>query len=192
MKGRRAHENACCLAIMSVVLPVFIAQVGLASSSMLPPLVGWQLYVYGSATSGVAAVILGARALFTFTDGCRSQAIISTATGLCVIGLLILATHVTTDHKLPVLNDVSTDLHDVPKFHILDANDTSYPAEYAPLVREYYEDIAKPRHTLLPIGAAFMRALHVAEEMGWKVVTPIEHEVLALSPCSVYLYRALT
>ena len=178
--GRRrpAHETACCLAILSVVLPVLVAQIGLASGPLLPPLVGWKIYVYGSATSGVAAVLLGARALVTLTDVSHFRAAGGTATGLCVLGLLFLATRMTSDHKLPVLNDVSTDLYDVPKFTILAVNHTTgYPVEFIPLVREYYEDIATPRRTSLPIGAAFIRAMHIAEEMGWKIVTPIEMEV---------------
>ena len=62
-RKRRAHETAGCLALASVILPVLVAQVGLASSDLLPPHVGWNIYVYGSLVSGVVATLLGGRAL---------------------------------------------------------------------------------------------------------------------------------
>jgi len=121
--------------------------------------------------------VLGARALFSFSDGGQFRAALGMATGLCVLGLVTLSTRMMADHKLPVLNDVATDLEDVPPFKILAVNHTAgYPAEFIPLVQEYYEDIATPRTTSLPIGAAFIRALHIAQEQGWKVVTPIDME----------------
>ena len=73
-------------------------------------------------------------------------------------------------------SQVSTDLDDPPSFLLLNDDALNLTSvllpRTKPYVREYYEG-AKPIKTTLPIGAAFIRALTIAEERGLKIVTPV-------------------
>ena len=177
-RKRSGFEKATALAIASVALPIFVAQLGLLAGPLLQPVVGWKIYVYGSATSGAAAAILGAYALRFSDVSLKTRATVATVTGVVVLLLVYASTRVSVEHKgLPKLNDFSTDVDDAPRFVLLaDANHTGgYPAKWVPRMREYFEDVLVPKTTSLPIGAAFIRALHLAEEFHWTVVTPIEY-----------------
>jgi len=177
-RKRSGFEKATAFAIASVALPIFVAQVGLLGAPLLPPVVGWKIYVYGSATSGAAAAILGAYALRFGDASLKTRASVATVAGVIVLGLLYASTRVAAGSKgLPRVNDFTTDVEDPPRFVLLaDANHTGgYPPKYVPLMREYFEDVLTPKTTSLPIGAAFIRSLNLAEEFRWKVVTPIEY-----------------
>ena len=76
------------------------------------------------------------------------------------------------------MHDLTTDVDDSPSFALLgDGNATmQFPSKLVPLMREFYPDLLQPKTTTLPIGAAFIRALHVADSLGWKVATDIPYE----------------
>ena len=176
LKQRRApFERAAMLALASVCVPVMVAQVGLVAGPLLPPALGWKLYVYGSFASGAIATVLGGLALARQNVGSPARAIICMAAGLVVLGLWYLAVHGThhDDPGLPPCNDVATDVDDPPLFNALaDAtHGVGYPRRLVPLMRAHYDELLAPKLTTLPIGAAFIRALSIAQDAHWRLVT---------------------
>ena len=182
-RRRSNFERATALAIGSVALPIVIAQVGLMAGPLLPPVVGWKIYVYGSSFSGCAAAILGARALRYGDASLKTRATVALVSGAIVLSLVYASTRlgVSARHqsggRLPMINDFTTDVDDPPHFSLLaDANHTAgYPPKYVPLLREYFDDVLSPKTTSLPIGAAFIRSLTLAKEFHWTVVTPVRY-----------------
>jgi hypothetical protein len=181
---RATFEKAALLAIAFVALPVAIAQIGLLGAPLLPPLVGWKVFVYGSAFSGGAAAFLGALTLLRSetrpgtTMRVKNRALFATTVGVVVLGLVWASTRVAEEHAgRPALNDLTTDSHEPPVFELLaDANHPGgYPAHNLQLLREFYDEL-RPKSTFLPIGAALIRSLKIAEEKGWKVVTHIDRD----------------
>jgi len=178
-RKRRSFEKAVFIALASVCVPILLAQIGLLAGPLLPPVVGWRIYVYGSFIGGTSATVLSGYALYnTYATGeneGRVRAGVSGGIGVIVLGLLLLATSVhAPDRKAPVMNDMTTNFDDPPLFHLLaDANHTAgYPEKFLARAREYYTAV-EPKKSFLPIGASFIRAITLAEEQGYKIVTPI-------------------
>ena len=75
----------------------------------------------------------------------------------------------------PPINDVSTDLEDPPAFAPASVvpeyagRDMAYPAEFVPIVRAGYPDLA-PLVTDAPVEATWARALEAAGELGFEIV----------------------
>ena len=177
---RRKHANferAAFFAIVSIGVPIMIAQIGLLSGPLLPPHVGWKIYVYGSCTSGAAAAILGGLALARGERSTQTRAVISFVIGVVVLGLVYTSTRVApAAHGLPRCNDVTTDGDAPPLFaQLADAHHPArYPPAFIPVMREH-SDLIAPKFTSLPIGAAFIRSLHLAKESHWHVVTNLTY-----------------
>jgi len=149
---------------------------------VLSPVVGWKIYVYGSFLSGAAAVVLGAYALSrNGEDTQRKRATFATVAGVVVLLLLYASTRVASRaisrREVVRIDDVSSDVDDPPAFLLLaDANHTGgYPRKNVAMMREFHEELLKPKTTSLPIGAAFIRALHIAETLKWRIMTPIAY-----------------
>lgn len=196
-RKRPSFEKAALLALASVMLPVLVAQAGLLlAGPVLAPALGWQIYVYGSLVAGTAAVVLGAQALTQLADpSLRTRATVATVAGAIVLVLLYASTRVavgaSTRRGLPNMHDFTTDVDDAPPFALLgDANATQcYPNRLVPLMREFYPDLLRPKTTTLPIGAAFIRALHIADSLGWVLATDIPYENGYVAP-SVWMDKA--
>ena len=185
-RKRPRFENCALAALAAITLPVLVAQLGLLlSGPVLPPIVGWRIYVYGSLTAGTAAVFLGAHALMHLAEPSgRQRATVATSAGVLVLVLLYTSTRIAPSvsspsrRGLPRINDVTTSVDDPPIFvQLADANHTGgYPPRNVPLMREYYAELLRRKTSSLPIGAALIRSLQLAEELGWSVVTHIEME----------------
>lgn len=183
-RKRSSFEGAAFCAIGSVAFPILCAQAGLLlSGPVLPPMLGWHIFVYCSFVSGSAAVLLGAHALaHTGEPSQRKRAAFATAAGVFVLGMLYCTTRLAAAaparQGLPTVNDVSTDVDEPPLFvRLADDNHTGgYPARNVPLLREFYADLLAAKTTSLPVGAAYIRGLSLAREAHWRVVTPIAYD----------------
>lgn len=122
-----------------------------------------------AALAGLAALIGGWR---------RGQAVsIPVAAGL-VVGLLAFAVpfqRVWAARGLPAIHDISTDLQDPPAFQAVlplreGVNDVTFRPETADEQRRAYPDI-RPLTLAEPAEAVFARALDVARDMDWEIVT---------------------
>ena len=87
-RKRTYFEKAAGMAILSVALPILVAQIGIAAGPLLPPAVGWKIYVYASLVSGVSATLLGGLALLHGEKSSKTRAIVSTIMGVIVVGLV--------------------------------------------------------------------------------------------------------
>jgi len=179
-RKRAPFEKATAASLAAVIVPIAIAQLSFAAGPLLPPTLAYKIYVYGSVTSGSVALVLAGLTLCRSVasgakDGRKRAAICLLIASAVLTGFWFASGVAAADHTAPALNDVTTDLDDPPLFDLLadDNHTAAFPAAYVPLVREYYADEIKPLTTLLPIGAAFLRGINVAEEQGYTIVTPI-------------------
>lgn len=149
-RKRTRFEKAAAAALCSVALPVMVAQIGLIAGPVLPPTLGFKIYVYGSFISGAIATLLGAGALVQGEASARTRAMLSMTAGMVVLGLWFATTQVTLDgqgHGSPTLTDVTTDVDDPPSFNLLaDANHTAgYPPKLVGIMREFYDHLLEPQ-----------------------------------------------
>lgn len=162
-----------------------IALIGLAGAhfGLLAPLTGFVVCMVGALLGGLLSVILSLVGIATTRGrrdpGDRSKAWTGLAVGLGLI-LAVLAGWAGSgaagvDREAASINDISTDLEDPPAFAPASVvpeyagRDMAYPAEFAPIVRSGYPDLA-PLVTDAPVDATFARALEVAEELGFEIV----------------------
>jgi len=151
------------VAVTAVV--IFVAGPALAHFGIVPPLVGFGLFVLGGAIgllntiAGVVTIVRGARGRGIATI------IISDIPGM----LLIVAT--VHGGGPPPINDISTDLSDPPAFAQDPANsgrDMSYPEGFKEIVRQAYPDL-KPLRVAGSPDEVFARVGKVAADMpAWK------------------------
>ena len=130
------------------------------------------------AYAGLAAAVLGAMATLYFTRaGRRLAAIVAVAATLA--GLIAFALPYSWQRRaqrVPAIHDISTDLENPPAFDAVvplraDAPNTlERPADLADLQRSGYPDLA-PITLSQPPERVFDRALSVAQESGWEIVT---------------------
>lgn len=160
-----------------------LALVGLAFGhfGIVSPMAGFQTFLAGALLGGLFSVVLSLVGLFLSRGGRdvigRNRALIGLAMGLGLL-IIVLAAGL-TGGSAPPINDISTDLEDPPSFAeasvVSDSSgrdagrDMSYPAEFKPIVREGYPDLA-PLHLSTSPAEAFAKAVASAESMGWEIV----------------------
>jgi uncharacterized protein (DUF1499 family) len=100
---------------------------------------------------------------------------LAVALGLLAILVVLFPAFSAGSH--PRINDISTDLEDVPAFTQAGAQldnkgrDMGYPPEFKPIVREGYPGL-KPLRASAPPDAVFEKAVALAKEQpGWKVTS---------------------
>lgn len=147
---------------------------------LLPPLAGFALFATSITVGGLAAVVLGAVALWRSRrdaqPGDRRRAALGTTAGLFLIATGIALVPSLTG--VPRIHDITTSPDRAPEFvelAVAEANrgrDLSYP-DGGPSVtaaqREAYPDLA-PVDLDLTSDAAWRLALKTCEELGWKVI----------------------
>jgi len=126
---------------------------------------------------GLVALLLGAVGLWQTraANGVagRRKAVVGILCGLLPLSIAAAAAGSSSD--VPLINDITTDTQDPPRFRAAatdDANsgrDLSYPGEeFAAQQRSGYPDLAPIRVSDAP-DAAFLRSVEAAEGLGWKV-----------------------
>jgi uncharacterized protein (DUF1499 family) len=135
----------------------------------LPGRYGFFLYVLG-ALVGFVGVVAG---LVAAIRGRVRNGF--TAMGLGLAVMLVVVFPGFASGGRPRINDISTDLEDVPAFTRAGSapenqgRDMGYPAEFKPTVREFYKELA-PLRVSAPPDAVFQQALALAgEQPRWQV-----------------------
>ncbi|MBN1207895.1 MAG: DUF1499 domain-containing protein [Myxococcaceae bacterium] len=141
----------------------------LALSGLLSGLYGFLLYGL-AAVVGLLGVVAG---LIAALRGRVAHGLTAVALGLAVVLVVVFPGFASGGR--PRINDISTDLEDVPAFAQAGAlpenkgRDMAYPEEFKPIVRDFYKKLA-PLRVGAPPEAVFQQALVLArEQSGWQV-----------------------
>jgi uncharacterized protein (DUF1499 family) len=147
-------------------------RVGILSLTNALTLLRWAAY------AGVAAVLLGAIAAgLAYRRHLRVQMVV--AAPALLAGLVAFGVPFELQRRArgaPPIHDISTDLENPPTFEAIlplraDApNDLERTSDVTELQRHGYPDLA-PVTLPIPLDQAFDRALAVAQEAGWQIVT---------------------
>jgi uncharacterized protein (DUF1499 family) len=156
------------LAVLLLVLGPLLAFLG-----VLPGFVGFIAFALGALVGfiGIVAGIIGA------LRGQAKPGLVAVGLGLLAIAVVLFPAMSAGSH--PRINDISTDLEDVPAFTQAGSQpenkgrDLSYPAEFKPIVRESYKDL-KPLRLSAPPDAVFEQAVALAKEQPRWTVTAVD------------------
>jgi uncharacterized protein (DUF1499 family) len=171
----RLAQIACGVGLLGLVLLASAGpsyRVGILSLTNALTLLRWAAY------AGVAAVLLGAIAAgLAYRRHLRVQMVV--AAPALLAGLVAFGVPFELQRRArgaPPIHDISTDLENPPTFDAIlplraDApNDLERTSDVTELQRHGYPDLA-PVTLPIPLDQAFDRALAVAQEAGWQIVT---------------------
>jgi uncharacterized protein (DUF1499 family) len=153
------------------LLAVLLAVLGplLAFTGLLSGLYGFFLYGLGALVGFIGAVA----GIITALRGRPRNGLAAVGLGLAVT--VVVAFPGFASGGRPRINDISTDLDDVPAFTQAGSlpenqkRDMRYPEEFKPVVREFYKSL-KPLSVSAPPDEVFQKALALAREQpGWQV-----------------------
>jgi len=152
------------LAVLLLVLGPLLAMVGL-----VPGLQAMMLFA-SAALVGLAGIVAG---IISAVRGRVAPGMVAVALGTLAL-VAVLAPGFAGGGKPPI-NDISTDLQDVPAFahaRTLPENagrNLDYPEDFKPVVRQYYPDL-KSQKLAEPPDAVFARVVELARaQPGWTV-----------------------
>jgi uncharacterized protein (DUF1499 family) len=140
---------------------------------LLPGLYGFFLYSLG-AVVGFLGVVAG---IIAAVRGRPGPGLAAVAMGLAVIVAVLTPGFLSGGR--PRINDISTDLEDVPAFTQAqsqpenEGRNLSYPEEFKPIIRESYKNLA-PLRVSAPPDAVFQQALALAREQPRWQVTAVD------------------
>lgn len=145
----------------------------LAHLALVRPLAGFALFALGGLL-GLLGLVLGAFGLRATRGGRpgRRRAWFAVLVGAAVLAALLSGA--LGGRGLPRINDITTSPDDPPVFEAATgapanrARDMAYPADFAPLQRAAYPDLA-PIRLPVPPADAFERAHRAARALGWEV-----------------------
>ncbi len=171
----RLAQIACGVGLLGLVLLASAGpsyRVGILSLTNALTLLRWAAY------AGVAAVLLGAIAAgLAYRRHLRVQMVV--AAPALLAGLVAFGVPFELQRRAraaPPIHDISTDLENPPTFEAIlplraDApNDLERTSDVTELQRHGYPDLA-PVTLPIPLDQTFDRALAVAQEAGWQIVT---------------------
>jgi len=171
----RLAQIACGVGLLGLVLLASAGpsyRVGILSLTNAFTLLRWSAY------AGVAAVLLGAIAAgLAYRRHLRVQMVV--AAPALLAGLVAVGVPFELQRRaraVPPIHDISTDLENPPTFEAIlplradTPNDLERTSEVTELQRHGYPDLA-PVTLPIPLDQAFDRALAVAQEAGWQIVT---------------------
>ena len=171
----RLAQIACGVGLLGLILLALAGpsyRVGILSLTSAFTLLQWAAY------AGVAAVVLGAIAAgLGYRRHSRVQMLV--AAPALLAGLVAGGVQFEFQRRaraVPPIHDISTDLENPPTFDAIvplraDApNALERSSEVTELQRHGYPDLA-PVTVPIPLDQAFDRALAVAQEAGWQIVT---------------------
>jgi uncharacterized protein (DUF1499 family) len=174
MQGSRAATTSMGFGIAA--LAAFALGPALALLDWTSAFVAFRIFGLGLLL-GLVALLLGAVGLWQTRAaagaGGRRRAVIGILCGLPP--LVIAAAAVGSSGDVPLINDITTDTQDPPRFTAAatdDANsgrDLAYPGEeFAAQQRSGYPDLSPIRVVGSP-NAVFDRSVAAAEQLGWKI-----------------------
>jgi uncharacterized protein (DUF1499 family) len=156
------------VAVLLLVLGPLLAFLG-----VLPGIAGFIAFALG-ALVGFIGVMAG---IISALRGQLKPGLVAVALGL--LAMVVALFPAMNVGKYPRINDISTDLEDVPAFTHASSlpehkgRDLSYPAEFKPIVRERYKDL-KPLRVSAPPDAVFEKAVALAREQPRWQVTAVD------------------
>jgi uncharacterized protein (DUF1499 family) len=156
------------LAVLLAVLGPLLSFLGLLSG-----LYGFFLYGLG-ALVGFLGVVAG---IISAVRGRVRPGLTAVGLGLAVMVVVVFPGFASGGR--PRINDISTDLDNVPAFTQAGAlaenqgRDMSYPAEFKPVVRDFYKSL-KPLSVSAPPDEVFQKALALAREQPRWQVTAVD------------------
>ncbi len=163
----KTTQRFALFSILCLVLTPIVVRI-----SVVPVRIGLLLFAL-SALSAIVVVILAA--VFTrkqkTDDGKKAM---SRASVLALPALIFFGISIAGGGGKPVIHEVSTDVQNPPEFVAAierrgaDANPLNFSADVAAQQLKAYPEL-QTLHSELAPGAAFARALQVAEELGWEV-----------------------
>lgn len=176
-----------------------VALLGLVAANLglVAPLTGFQICIGGALLGGLVGVVLSLVGIAMTRGGRdpggRQQAWVGLAIALGLV-LAVLA-GAATGGDAPPINDISTDLENPPAFasasevEAYAGRDMSYPAEFVPIVRASYPDLA-PLRTEMPVEATYARALEAAKSLGFEISAEreLEHSFDAREATSLFRF----
>lgn len=157
--------NRITILVAVASVTVFCAGMVLASREIISPRLGLLGFVMGAALGLVALVLMVVVLFTTKTYPVAMFAVIGFLPLMTVVGVVLQGM------RYPMINDISTDLADVPAFvhaQTLPANadrDMGYPKGFAEQVRESYPDV-KPRIFDAPADRIFSRVVRQINAPG--------------------------
>ncbi|HEX8825288.1 MAG TPA: DUF1499 domain-containing protein [Archangium sp.] len=163
----------------------------LAFLGLVPGLTGMYLFASG-ALVGLVAMVAG---IITAVRGGVKPGLAALALGLLALGVVL--TPAFAGGGKPPINDISTDLQDVPAFthaQTLPENagrDLRYPEDFKPVVQHFYPDL-KSLKLAEPPEAVFERAVAQAKgRPGWTVtrVDPQESTLEGVVESRLFRFR---
>ncbi len=143
------------------------AGIGLSTTGVIPPTIGFALF----ALSGLLGIV--AALLVYFTRVRKGQLNFRILVVVAIMPFFVVLISAASGLSYPPINDITTDLENPPVFvQALESNpdrDMAYPEEFKAIVQEKYTDLAP-----LMVGETpervFQRALELAEaQSGWTV-----------------------
>lgn len=169
----KTSRTATIAVLLGIAGPVAtVAGIGAAQAGA-PALAGFSLFQLGI-LCGLLALICGGVAVFLTRGDVSGRPRAYLALGLGILMLIVVMVSASPGAGVPAINDITTNLDDPPSFapappgHRNAGRDMSYPADWKPLVREAYPDLAPIRIAVSP-EEAYRVALAEAEALGWKI-----------------------
>ncbi len=143
---------------------------------VVPPMGGYIFFLIGL-LAALLAVITGAVGFFQTWKDDDDRGRFASGLGL-IMGMVMISLSLVgagDGGGSPAINDITTDLDDPPEFassnDVADyaGRDMSYPADFAPVVREHYPDLS-PIALRTDEHSAYEKSIEAAEKLGWQIV----------------------
>lgn len=145
--------------------------IGLVHAGILQPFHGFLLFAAASLLGGASAILLGLTGVVRARFGKGTiRAYVAIAIGAILVGTAVAKAM--PARELPRINDVTTDLNDVPGF-VIDigepGRDMSFNLEFVGPIRAAYADL---KTTVLtePADKVFDRVYVVARRLRWDII----------------------
>lgn len=184
--------NKSTLAMPFLSLGLFLPGVLLANREVISPMAGMGFFLVGGLL-GLVAVILSILVMFK-----TRHFAVALVGMLGMMPFLVLVSAIASGLRYPPINDISTDLENVPAFvHApgLPANagrNMAFPADFAPIIRTAYPKL-QPLTLPLHVENAYARALETARTgmKGWEITyeDPVSHSFEAVSRTRLLHWR---
>lgn len=171
MAPQRTRIATTALAVALVSVVGIAIGVGLIHAGILQPLHGFLMFAAACLLGGASAILLGLIGVVRARFGKGTiRAYVAIAVGAILVGTAVVKAM--PARELPRINDITTDLNDVPAF-VIDTGesgrDMSFNVEFSGPIRTTYADL-KTTVLIEPTGKVFDRVYVVARRLGWNII----------------------
>ncbi len=162
----------------------------LAHFQLAPAMAGFGIFILSGAV-GLVAVVVAAYLLVA------SRGLPIAAAGfLGILPLAAIVVGAVQGSGYPAINDITTDVYDVPKFNAAKTfpgnvgRQLSFPERFAPIIETSYPSL-EPLRTKQPPDEAFAAVRELAEAQGWEHLTADggNHRLEATAASRVFRFK---